>query len=309
MPLALNWSAASRRHGADARLAVDFAYDLLNSVPPYGILFTFGDNDTFPLWWAQEVAGIRRDVTVVCLALANTDWYMRQLRDAPARPLDEAALPAVWRDRIIPRPTAPLHAMTDSMIQSAMSGYLVRGSQQVTLGPLTRILPDGTLLYPNEILVMAVLQQNLGRRPIIWGATAGRTFAGLADYVVQRGLGFELETTLPDTASPDLDLHRLAGVPIDVPTTDRLVFDTYRYAGLPERGSQGLESTSASVAAMLGLPPVLLVYAHASRGEPERVRRAMDLAVALSPNPALRAALQVVVDSSTRPLQERPNFK
>ena len=81
VPLTLNWSAASRRHGADARLAADFAYDLLNSVPPYGILFTYGDNDTFPLWWAQEVAGIRQDVTVVCLALANTDWYMRQLRD------------------------------------------------------------------------------------------------------------------------------------------------------------------------------------------------------------------------------------
>jgi Protein of unknown function (DUF2723) len=306
VPLGLNWREASRRHGPDARLPGDFAYDLLNSVPPYGILFTFGDNDTFPLWWAQEAAGIRPDVTVVCMALANTDWYMRQLRDAPARLLDEAALPAVWRGRIIPRPTTPLHTMTDSMIQSAMNGYVVRGTQQLTLGPLTRTLTNGSVLYPNDILALAVIQQNLGRRPIIWAATAGRTFAGLKDYIVQRGLGFELGTALPDTASPDLDLHRFAGVPIDVPTTDRLVFDTYRYGELLEHGADGLESTSASVAATLGLPPALLVYAHASRGESDRMRRAMKMAVALSPSPDLRAALQTVADSATQPLQEQP---
>jgi hypothetical protein len=309
VPPALNWRDASRRHGPDARLPADFAYDLLNSVPPYGILFTFGDNDTFPLWWGQEVAGIRRDVTVVCMALANTDWYMRQLRDAPARPLDEAALPAVWRRRIIPRPITPLHTMTDSMIQSAMNGYLVRGTQRVTLGPLTRTLTNGSVLYPNDIMALAVIQQNIGRRPIVWASTAGRTFAGLKDYVVERGLGFELGTALPDTTSPDLDLHRFAGVPIDVPTTDRLVFDTYRYGDLVDRGAEGLESTSASVAATLGLPPALLVYAHAGRGELDLMRRAMKLAVALSPNPDLRAALQTVADSATGPLQEQPKLK
>ena len=97
VPPVLNWREASRSRGADRTLAADFAYNLLNSVPPYGILFTYGDNDTFPLWWAQEVAGIRQDVTVVCLALAQTDWYMRQLRDNPIRDFDEAAAPAVWR--------------------------------------------------------------------------------------------------------------------------------------------------------------------------------------------------------------------
>jgi hypothetical protein len=296
-PVALNWKAASR-HGADARLAADFAYDLLNSAPPYAILFTYGDNDTFPLWWAQEVARVRRDVTVVCLALANTDWYMRQLRDAPTRPLDRQALPAVWRSRIIPPPAGPLHAMTDSMIDAAMRGYEVPATQDVRLGPLTRTLAKGTFLYPNDILTLALVQQNLGRRPIVWGASAGRTFAGLGAYVVQRGLGYELMPELPDSTSGDLDLHRLTGVPLDVPTTERLVFDTYRYADLVRRGADGLEPTSASVAATLGLPPALLVYAYTGRRDRSRLQRAADLSARMSSNPDLRAALQAVVDSA-----------
>jgi hypothetical protein len=291
VPLTLNWSAASRRQGTDARLAADFAYDLLNTVSPYGILFTYGDNDTFPLWWAQEVAGIRQDVTVICLALANTDWYMRQLRDAPVRLVNQSALPPIWRGALIPKPDSPLHTMTDSMIAAAMTGYVVPEDQQVSLGPLTRTLKAGSFLLPNDILTLSVVQHNVGRRPIVWAITSGKGFGGLGEYVVQQGLGFALQTAKPDTTSPSLDVRRLAGAPLDIPTTERLLWETYRYAGLLEGDVTKLESTAASIASTMSLPYTQLAYAYSERGQYEKMERALDRAMRLSPNPALRAAL------------------
>jgi tetratricopeptide (TPR) repeat protein len=71
------WDDHTRHNRFTAR---DFATDYLESCAPNAILFTQGDNDTYPLWYAQEVEGIRTDIRIINLSLLGVDWYIEQLR-------------------------------------------------------------------------------------------------------------------------------------------------------------------------------------------------------------------------------------
>ncbi len=71
------WNDHDRSNKTIAR---DLATDYLESCAPNAILITFGDNDTYPLWYAQEVQGIRKDIRVINSSLLGTDWYINQLR-------------------------------------------------------------------------------------------------------------------------------------------------------------------------------------------------------------------------------------
>jgi len=82
-----NWDDHDR---SGRYLTRDVAFDYLNSCAPDAILFTNGDNDTFPLWYAQEVEGKRTDIRVCNLMLLNTDWYIDQMK---SRAYGSAPLP------------------------------------------------------------------------------------------------------------------------------------------------------------------------------------------------------------------------
>src|SRR5690606_18110909 len=140
IPLFANWSWADRSYDYAAR---DWAYNLLMSVEPYGVLFTNGDNDTFPLWYLQETEGIRRDVTVIVMSYLNTPWYAHQLRDL-TQPCPPGVSPDQDPTRIIcQRPYDPEQgpAFYRQYVTRGDDAGVSVGQQRQGGAPTTSILP------------------------------------------------------------------------------------------------------------------------------------------------------------------------
>jgi transmembrane protein TMEM260 (protein O-mannosyltransferase) len=79
IPIVLNWSVVNRRAEPEASVPRELASTLVDPLPPRAVLFVAGDNDTYPLWYVQQVGARRRDVTVVTIPLLAASWYVDEL--------------------------------------------------------------------------------------------------------------------------------------------------------------------------------------------------------------------------------------
>ncbi|MEO8562667.1 MAG: DUF2723 domain-containing protein [bacterium] len=192
IPLFANWKTASRAGQTDT---ADFARDLLNSVEPYGVLVTVGDNDTFPLWYAQEVEGVRRDVVVANTSLLNTDWYTRQLIRRPVFDYDAAKGPAVYRGRTWPKPSTGLLKMTPEQADSVPPYIQIDRPMNFEGGPIKTTIDPQRLSIPNvlqraDIFVLKIIAESYADRPIYFSRTSAGygNELGLGGYLLTQGL-------------------------------------------------------------------------------------------------------------------------
>ena len=237
IPLALNFRTASR---AGQTFTRDFARDLLDSVAPNGVLITNGDNDTFPLWYAQEVEGHRRDVVVIVASYLGTDWFpwqlMRRGIAVAATPQEADAVPQFMR---------------------------LDTPQSFEAGAIRTTIPAG-YLSRDQLFVLRIIHDVLPHRPVYFSNSSYPHALGLDPYLVVEGLAVHL---MPSAVAQSEAVVRTGAGMVDVARSLALWRRTFRGRAAFEAQGAWIDPASLVMPAQYVLAGSALAEALGIRGD------------------------------------------
>ena len=166
LPLAANWDVASR---TGQRFTAEWARDILTSLEPNAIIITNGDNDSFPLWYAQEVEKLRPDVTVALTPYLDMPWYARQLNQRSR----------IWN-------------LSDEQLDTIPYLYEARTASQFRHGEINATIAPG-LLTRAQLLVLQAIKDSFPARPVYFSVGGYGRRLGLDPYIKRVGLVEKLQ--------------------------------------------------------------------------------------------------------------------
>ncbi|MEO6302643.1 MAG: DUF2723 domain-containing protein [Bacteroidia bacterium] len=290
-------------------LSRDSAIDYLQSCAPNAILFTNGDNDTFPLWYAQEVENIRTDVRVICLSLLNTDWYIKQARRAAylSKPvpftisedkLEANKLEAAWIDARNSTPVNLKDALTyvtsDDPTTKIDNGrevldilpsknfYLNIDTEAVIKNKvvntedtqrvekkITWDLGNRNFIMKSDLMVLDLIANNNWERPIYFTSQADETCVGLRKYLQLEGLTYRFVPIKQN------EMEEAQGGRVNTDIMYNNVMTKYLWGGMDMKGVN-LDENCLRSASFLRMNMGVLAAALINKGETKKAKEILD---------------------------------